>query len=235
MTAITPEHTAIVIGGCARSGTSLLTAILSAHPGIAVISMDREIIESGLLLQSPIPEKIYQQISRLVLMSPINTCWCEKTPRNIHNAGEIDRFFGDRLRFIQLVRDGRDVVTSIHPARPDTYWVKPERWISDVTAGLPFEHSPHFFTLKYEDLVTNTREILEHLCRFIGLEFHAHLDRFPAMAKSGECRSFWDGHVTDVYSTSVGRWADPDHQEQVSGLMSKPEAVSLLEHYGYLI
>lgn len=174
----------VIIGGCGRSGTTLLLSILSSHPHI--FGIDDETYALCFLaylydtdsarpksnigpeffpvkpgLDSPIRlDILYEYLARHQVPDSC-TRWCEKTPKNILFCKQILECFGKNSRFIHVVRDGRDVVTSRHPTDPSTFWVKPTRWIQDVEAGLDYEKHPQVLTLRYEDLVTDPEDTLK--------------------------------------------------------------------------
>jgi hypothetical protein len=74
------------------------------------------------------------------------------------------------VKFVHLVRDGRDVVLSKHPTYPDEYHVEPERWIRDVREGARFLSDPRVYTLRYEDLILDHDKALRGLCGYLELE-----------------------------------------------------------------
>ncbi|MBN1269700.1 MAG: sulfotransferase [Kiritimatiellae bacterium] len=126
----------IVIGGCGRSGTTLLRVILDSHPNICCG------IESNLFLPRSIRPSVLERkfdmpaadVARLLDASGSQAefidrffaayCrqtgkprWAEKTPDNVRVVDWIfDRF--PEARFIHMLRDGRDAVCSLrtHPS-----------------------------------------------------------------------------------------------------------------------
>jgi len=81
-----------------------------------------------------------------------------------------------------VLRDGRDVACSLrtHPRHqvedgklvPLHTW-KPiagcaRRWRNDIEAAGPYWGDPRFHTVRYEDLVSNPRPVLESLMNFLG-------------------------------------------------------------------
>src|SRR6266478_4880458 len=128
------EQSPIIIGGCQRSGTTLLRVMLDSHPHIACGP------ESGLLAGSFLPQKLTKrfnvptdEIWRLWGMAKDHADfvdrfltryafdrgrqrWAEKTPHHARFLEYIFRHF-PKAKFIHMIRDGRDVVCSIrtHP------------------------------------------------------------------------------------------------------------------------
>ncbi len=229
----------IIIGGCGRSGTTLLLAVLSAHPSILAIPRETEAFcptawSGALDLDAPFEiEKVTDYLAE-VEPGPKVRRWCEKSPKNILFFGRILEFFGQDVRLIHIIRDGRDVVTSYHPTRRrEKPWVPPERWVADVTAGLAFDDHPQVHLVRYEDLINRFEPTIEALCRFLGeevvpeiLNWHRHATVRNHVA--------WGGEVKNLHTESLARWKRPEFREYVDALMADPQAIMLLRHYGYL-
>ena len=233
----------IVIGGCGRSGTTLLLSILSCHPKIFAIDIETVALcpdgygADGMYnkapnLEAPFQlEKIYQYLLEHEI--PENcTRWCEKTPRNVLYFDRILRHFGKRVRLIHIVRDGRDVVTSVHPGHESRFWVPPDRWLMDVVAGRRMEHHPQVLTIRYEDLVRHYEATMRRICEFIEEEFVPEFLAYPNSARIKESGA-WFNPAQATNDKSIGRWKDPKHKDIVATLMQEPTAVELLRHYGY--
>jgi hypothetical protein len=134
------------------------------------------------------------------------------------------------------VRDGRDVVLSMHPRRQSRSHVPPERWISDVAAGTRFEGHPRVLTVRYEDLVTEPEAQLRRTFEFLDEPFEPVNDSYvegrttymevDALGKST--------HRRPPDRSSVGRWRDREDDSAVQALQRSPIAQSLLAHHGYL-
>ena len=138
------DDRAIVIGGCPRSGTTLLRRLLDEHPRICCGP------ESGLLLPLPrTPAKLasgfglpVERIAAMRRESRSQTryaeaffaayCelrrkprWAEKTPRNVEHVAWLWRHFPN-ARFVHIIRDGRDTAASLR-THPDAYIEDGER------------------------------------------------------------------------------------------------------------
>lgn len=226
----------ILIGGCARSGTTLLQSILSAHPAVFVFPHESAAFgkwkrdNSGRLYPARI-DKLHREALRYRIPGTASR-WCSKAPSNVRKIGEILEYFHEEVRFIHLVRDARDVVLSRHPKNKKAFWVPPERWIRDVKAGLAYKDHPGVCTLRYEDLIQDFRHTIEDLCHFIGLpvtdeilNWHAH----TPMKKSSAL--FED--ISSLYQSSIGKWKNTKHQDYIRQVMQNPELVKLLQELNY--
>jgi hypothetical protein len=220
----------VVIAGCGRSGTSLLLSVLSCHPELYAIAH-----ETLALTESPL------RLSGF----PTDRRWVEKTPWNVHNLPAILEGL-PTARVLNIVRDGRDVITSRHPldqggatspsrtaATVQQSYISIERWIRDVSAGKAMESHERVHTLRYCDLVRDTAYTLERLCDFLDLWLVPELLRYPETA-SVQMHLAWDGPARPLNADSIGRWRQPEHAADVERFMRKEKAVALLRHYSYL-
>ena len=227
----------IIIGGCGRSGTTLLLSMLSCHPHIYAINEEtRAFCPDGYAhnpdLGSPFKlKKLYGYLLRSAIPDEC-TRWCEKTPRNVLYYEGILRYFGRNVRIINIVRDGRDVITSRHPSNLQKFWVTPERWVIDVTAGERYASHPQVKTIRYEDLINNYEKIIGSVCTFIGESFVDTFLSYPASAPV-QLSPAWLGKAKPACPSSIGRWKKPEYKERVATLLSNTKALELLECYGY--
>lgn len=206
----------IIIGGCARSGTTLLLSILGAHPDVFAIGDESYAF-------SPLPIK-----PNKLIPVPDDKRLCEKTPKNVDNFEEIYKYFKGKVDLIHIIRDGREVCTSKHP-RFSGYYVSPERWVEDTRKGLECWHACPIF---YENLVTKTEETIRRLCENIQLEFHPNMldhSKHTNVIKN----IAWDKHVDKIDTTLVQKSKKPEHAKRLKEFMDHKPAVKLLKALGY--
>jgi hypothetical protein len=253
----------ILIGGCGRSGTSLLLSLLSVHSNIYAVpretyafrvNKDGRVDPNGAFQIDLLYSHFVEDRPPLEKYSR----WCEKTPKNIQSAERVLDYFGEGARFLHIVRDGRDVVTSTHPSDPTTYWVPPARWVADARAGKVVEKHPHVLTVRYEDLTTDPLSEMRRICAFLGEPFEKERFRaYPASAQFGTgdffSSSSLPGNASEknassekgegkngtrknesVHTRSIDRWEKKEHASVVRRLLDHPGAVELLKHYGYM-
>lgn len=126
---------AIIIGGCGRSGTTLLREMLNRHPRIAcgaetaflceLINPARLSVEwnlprqevEAMVARSPNVVRFAEEFFRIFAQREGKVRWADKTPRNIHAVHRILTWFPNAT-FVHIIRDGRDVACSLrhHPA-----------------------------------------------------------------------------------------------------------------------
>ena len=228
----------IVIGGCARSGTTLLLSVLSSHPEICAIPQETQIFCPTAYDPKPtshaaIRPNLVDEYLPDRRSSTGCKYWCEKTPKNVRFFGRLIKELTRRIKLIHIVRDGRDVVVSRHPKRPDDYWVSPKRWIEDVTLGREVEHHARVLTIRYEDLVLNFKATAEVIGHFLQLGETSAFHDFPAKATIQKSEA-WSSAIRPLDSGSIGRWKADEFTDRVDELMQDDRAVELLRHYHYL-
>jgi len=225
----------IYIGGCGRSGTTLLLSILSAHPEIFACPRELNLFEDARekdgKLVLPKIYRLYRTFIREHIKRGANR-YCEKSPSNIRNIEKIRKLHGNRFRMIHIVRDGRDVILSRHPRNPGLYWVEPERWIADVREGLKYTSDDHVYLVRYEDLVTDYETAITGICSFLDLPVTGELLEWHRHATVRQNRAL-PKPVSEIYGSSIGKWKDPAVAERVNELESWEEAARLLEKLGY--
>jgi hypothetical protein len=227
----------IIIGGCGRSGTTLVASILSCHPRVAVVGPETRAFAAG-AYPSDLPPRPFTRFRWPALLAELQRArpgavrWCEKTPRNVHAFAHLQAAFEGRVRLIHVVRDGRDVVCSFHPRDPLQPWISPERWVEDVRAGLEAAATCPVHVVRYEDLATRFEPTVRALAEFIGEPDPAPMLAYPAGATLVD-HAAWAEPARPVSAASVGRWRDPACAPYVEALMAHPEAPGLLAALGY--
>lgn len=236
------NDTPIIIGACPRSGTTLLLSILAASKNIFAIPNQTAAFykwdikvdsESGQESVYPLRlDRLYRQF--LFNKIPKESArWLEKTPRHIQHFQNILKYYKDKILLINLVRDGRDIITSKHPKhRPDEYYLEKERWINDVKLGLELKDHPQVHTVRYEDLIQNFEETMKNIYQFIQEEIPKSLNDWNKNTSIKKSKH-WDKPVQNIYSNAIKRWQKPEHKNVVEDFMNDKKALDLLRTFGY--
>jgi hypothetical protein len=226
----------ILIGGCGRSGTTLLLSVMSAHPHIFAFPHEVAAFfkwqenENGDMYPTRIDRMYRYLVSHHVQKSA--TRWCEKSPRNVLKINEILNYW-DNAHFINIIRDARDVLTSRHPQKPDAYWVPLERWLNDVRIGLKYKDHPRVTTIHYEDLVHEYEKTITKICDEIGEEVVPEIISWYDHATVRSNRA-WFGGVERLHQKSVNKWKKEEHAQRLEEIMQNKEIVELQKELGYL-
>lgn len=233
----------VLIGGCGRSGTSLLLSILAAHPQILAIPTETGVFsnwetdpgkaDAAAAWRPQRMDRIYRHILSRPIPKTI-TRYCEKTPSNVRHIGKILNFFQGRVKFIHLIRDGRDVMTSVHPENPDSYWVDPERWVSDVRTGLAHRALPQLLTIKYEHLILQHQQTMQQVCDFLDIEYTPALKSWFEHSDVRKNRA-WFHPLKQLHPSSIGKWQQEKFRSRVAEIMQNKEVVKLLRELDYAV
>lgn len=231
----------VLIGGCGRSGTSLLLSILAAHPQILAIPTETGVFSnweagpgranSTVSWRPQRMDRIYRHILSRTIPKTV-TRYCEKTPSNVRHIEQIMDYFQGRMRFIHLIRDGRDVMTSVHPENPDTYWVDPERWVSDVRAGLAHRALPQLLTIKYEDLILQHQPTMQQVCEFLEIDYTPALRSWFEHSDVRKNRA-WFHPLKQLHPSSIGKWKQEKFRARIHDIMQDAAVVKLLQELDY--
>ena len=228
----------VIIGGCGRSGTTLLLSVLSAHPSILAIPYETNVFcptaySKQVDFRAALEIYRLREILKSTEVKAGATRWCEKTPKNILFFGRILEALEGNVKLINIVRDGRDVVASRHPERPDSSWITMERWIQDVRAGVRFDRHRQVLVVRYEDLILSFPETVSKICGFIDEPVDAKILDYYTHA-TVRTHAAWSGNLKDLHGKSVGKWQRGEYTKTSEQLMSDLDAVRLLRHYGYI-
>jgi hypothetical protein len=102
--------------------------------------------------------------------------WIEKTPRHLRYVPFLERVSGPapRARFVHVIRDGLEVVASLH--RASQSWERPydldacvRRWNADVGFSLGRVGAPDDHFVFYEELTSRPEATLRRLLTDLGL------------------------------------------------------------------
>lgn len=229
----------VLIGGCGRSGTTLLLSVMSAHPQVFAIGQETNVFcpngyhaSADFSAALSVNLKFYDDFDALQPGGGHDR-WCEKTPKNVLFFPQIVDHFNGNVRLLHIIRDGRDVVTSRHPYKKEVYWVSVERWVTDVSAGVEFAQHPLVHTVRYEELIRDNDRVVRGICDFLELPWCAEMADWHKHATVRE-NAAWDGEVKPLFESSIGKWKKDEHAERLNELMSHPQAKRLLGELGYL-
>jgi hypothetical protein len=223
----------IIIGGCPRSGTTLLLSILGSHPSILAIDYETTAFHPSFRPLRLLNGVRYRANNERVRRSREITRFCEKTPGNIRHVDEINDFFDGEVRFINILRDGRDVVTSFDPQDRSRYLVPPEVWVWDAKNALTAEERENVMTIKYESLVQDAEATLRVVCDFLAEPFVETMTAYHRSTNVTEALA-WEGRARPIDPSSLRKWERPEHQDRLREFMSNPAAVELLRRLGYV-
>jgi hypothetical protein len=148
--------------------------------------------------------------------------WGDNAPYHVHEIPYFDSLFPES-KFILMIRDPRDVYTSIKYNFKENYplddvtalW---EKALSDGLLAQSVLGRSRLVQVRYERLVTEPREQLEEICGFLGVDFEQQMLAYhesnvaQALSLTGHHRDV----VKPVFSTSVGKHLEKLSREEIS-------------------
>jgi len=200
---VAQETCPIILYGAPRSGTTFLNRILNEHPDIFISGETRIFLWAHASLnrltrdpvnlylhRDEIVDHLRAQYPRMIRdfycgLNPEARYWGDKAPHYVSRQalGCLDTIADlfPETRFIQIVRDGRDVVASLVRKRtrdgePWTTFEGAHRtWTHALEIGCGFGRAQppyRYFELRYEDLIRDEVGMARKLFDFLGIEIH---------------------------------------------------------------
>lgn len=191
----------IFIVGSPRSGTTIMTQIIDAHPHIFCSMWETglfEIFDTMLqghvawvlkehkgafpLDRSDLLQWIRETVENLFLRLA-EKCgkarWAEKTPVHVFHMRLIHELF-PKAQFIHMIRNGYEVVRSLQqmPWAPRQIRWSIQRWVESIKVGREFGASlpaDQYCEVRYEELVSDPEKTLKSICNFLGEPFAAQM------------------------------------------------------------
>lgn len=206
----------IFIIGTQRSGTTLLTRMLSAHPGLFI---QNEMGTYGVFDKPYTTEVLHGRITgRLQDRYSIDVnslesegvLWGWKDPMLTPHLDELAEHYPGS-KFIVIIRDPRAVVASYIDnawGLGTTPYTGALRWHDEVTTQLDFcrthQHRCLWFT--YENLIENNQQALTRICEFLGVDFdHGMLEYYKKPLEFGQNRSNMNTQKP-IEKSSLSKW-----------------------------
>ena len=207
--------------GFPRSGTTLMEAILEAHPDIASTG-EAEVLEP---LVDEIgrpnvdrPQRHYLEgVRSRASVIPSSATILDKLPLNLVFCRAIDQMFPD-ARLLVALRDPRDVVTSclmqrfrLNAAMRNFDTLEATVSLYEEVMGLWLESRETlaipWHEYRYEDLISDKTSTVDGVLEFIGLDRHPTMESYREVVASQEVATPSYRDVAEpIYNRAVGRW-----------------------------
>lgn len=150
-----------------------------------------------------------------VLRKRGKTRFAEKTPSNVYCFREFADVFPDG-RIIHLVRDGRDVVCSLM-RRGMSLFRASSRWLYDTASGTACRDLSQYVEIRYEDLVTHPKLVVQRICDHLEICFAAEMLEIGDDSVPRNGLPAWRSSPTEpISSDSVGQYKEVLDASQLS-------------------
>lgn len=135
-----------------------------------------------------------------------------KNPTYTLHLRRLERLFPGRARYLNVIRDGRDVALSTMRMSwgQDSAYACAKSWAAHIEAASLFEQRigpARFMNLCYEDIVAKPDSSLERLESFLGREVEASLrERFLEQARQNDLAANFGKWRDEMAATDVERF-----------------------------
>lgn len=173
---------------------------------------------------------------------------CEQTPKNMYYLEEI-LFHFPNARVINLVRDQRDVLLSqknkwkrkflgassiplpeairsfvnYHPLLTSKVWV------SSLEHTKKYKNHKRVMLVKFEELLTNSEEIIKNICHFLEVDFQQEMLSVPVIGSSTEKDAKGQFKID---SSKVNKWKN-GRLSNAEIYLSQKMSADMLQEFGY--
>lgn len=209
-------RTRIYIMGCGRSGTWLLTGIMSTFEDVFLLA------DEG-------------PVTRFANINASETVHVAK--RNDIAYGTIN-LIPREIRILAIVRHPFDVLTSYNPTSQREFHIAPLRWNLEMQAlrWLVETKRPGTLIVRYEDLVTNPNGTQKAIADFFKLRIRIPASEYGRSFRAPETAIAAMHGMRRPDVNSIGRWKrDPELVAYIAGLVPnlKPQLDWVSRQFGY--
>jgi len=235
----------IIVGGCHRSGTSVIRRILNASSRIHCgpeVKFFRDFY--GDFFEDPIRHLRFATTARTLLPEAEllevlggafvaahqraaaragKSRWADKTPENVLYLAQWRRLLGTRWTFIHVVRNPLDTLASMKERNfplslPVTLDERIDFYRRYTEAGLRFGESypDQYYRLIYEDLVQRPEAKLRNMMCWLDEVFEPGQLEFNQFTHQEGLEDPNVAATSYIHSKSVGRWSDAFTRDQAS-------------------
>lgn len=227
----------IIVGGCHRSGTTLVRRLLNAHSrihcgpevkffrdfygdypddplrSIRFMASARSILPDDDLLE--LFGSAFVAVHERAAERAGKPRWADKAPENVLHLADWQRLLGDRWLFLHVVRNPLDTLASIKEARfPLTIPGDLEGRIAFYTrylrAGQHFAaaHPQRCYQVSYEQLCHNGEASLTALMEWLAEAYEPAQLAFNRGVQQQGLEDRKIAQTEEIHAASVGRWPD---------------------------
>lgn len=206
----------IFLMGCGRSGTWLLTGIMSTFANAAVAGTEHPPGAFRTFKDNP----------------PVQVV------KRTHDSCLVVNLIPAEISIIYILRHPYDVLTSKHPGNDHSRHISPLRWNSEMQAlrWLCERKRPNTLILRYEDLVTEPDRTQALIAETFGLTVVHPASSFDqTFAPSDKARTAMHG-LRAPDRQSIGRWRqDEDNRDYLGRIVPDlmPQLSWVSKNFGY--
>ncbi len=160
---------------------------------------------------------------------PRASIWGDQSPINTYYLPFLRCVF-PQAKYLHLVRDGRDVISSMITRRGDAYMDEAiYRWNTSIQRITKFKQSlqaSQYLEIHYEDLVNQAETSLKQVSQFMHIDYTIRMLDYWKLPTTIESKidTFHKNLEKPVFSSSIGAWKErltPEQQAYLSKRIAK--------------
>lgn len=204
----------VIITGCARSGTTMLTHLMRYFYSTNVIVEDEA---------HPFDYGDYNHKDHvLVIKKPF-------LQSNHIEYFSLQELLVSGWRVIWMLRDGRDVICSKQDG--NNFHVEPERWIEANQRFLELYNSRQVMAIRYSELVRKTYQQMLRISDFINQDFQRDFDLWWQQVDTTDPMNVGI-KPRPISAQSIGNYRN--YPDRVAAVLQNYEFKKLLNIFGYV-
>lgn len=145
--------------------------------------------------------------------------WGDQSPINTYSLPNLNKIF-PKAKYIHLLRDGRDVVSSIVKRMGDKYLYEGiNRWKTSIKRIRHFQKvvdTNQYLEIRYEDLVQEPEQTLKEISLFLGVEYTPQMLDYWKLPSTIE-HKIYSHHKNlgkPVFTSSINKWKERLSEKQ---------------------
>ncbi len=220
----------------------LIIATFESHPNFPLWGVDLSDAYQRVLKLEPRERSLARVIDEVFLTYarqafPTAKIWGDQSPIHALYMPDILNIFPG-VKFLHLLRDGRDVVASkVVKNGDESLYSAVHRWKTCVKRSRQIQNKvgpQQFFEVRYEDLVTAPEHILNQVCDYIGIDYDQRMLDYWKLPSTVEhkYKTYHQNLTKPVFSSSIGSWKERLSSQQLAFIMETIHQE--LEFLGYL-
>lgn len=218
-----------------------VAALIEATPNFKMWNMS---LDDAVARASQLPES-ERSLARLIDVFlaayaethiPEATHWGDQSPLHTFYTDWIYPVF-PQARFVHLLRDGRDVVSSFLKRGDLSLDEAVQRWTTSVDRAHQLRDklpASQFLEVCYEDIVQSPEAVLERVADFAGIPYTERMLEYWKLPSTVEHKhlSYHENIGRPVFTSSVGKWKQRLNDSQKERVLR--QSARHLERLGYL-
>jgi hypothetical protein len=169
----------------------------------------------------------FQDIVRSLIMlfseadPTVAALWGTKTPIALYDVPILKRTF-PAARFLHIVRDPRDRALSVRNAWGGNIYLVSENWRRGVARAeaIGKRLGCDYLRVRYEDLLLETRAVVNRICRFLDIPFSDSMVRLSNPVENLGDSSHPTRTQAQIYRHNIGKFADQLTSRELSRIES---------------